>query len=333
MRVEAFSRGKIFARPQDNEDALVVLPGLGYAVIDGVSDRTGRLFGDVKGGRFAALLAQRALAAFLAQEDLSRAQGEARGLRLVAALNAALRAGYARLGIEAELAAAPQPRAGCAVCAVLHDGDDLLLVAVGDCGARVEGEFGRILVTDAKPLDRISTLLRVESWRRMEAKGASREACALAGEQAAGAGVASPPAGLGAAEAEAIAARVTALMAREHPGLPAGEVAAMVARGVSGQRAFANRPDLGLGYGVIDGFGTPDAFVTRRRFARAQARSLELFSDGYFDVPETAGLDAFEAAHEAVERVDFDKLGPFASMKGSAADRVTDDRSYLRVMF
>ena len=84
---------------------------------------------------------------------------------------------------------------------------------------------------------------------------------------------------------------------------------------------------------MIDGFGTPDAFIVTRRRALAQVRSLELFTDGYFDVPDAAGLDAFEAAHAEVERVDFDKLDRFASMKGSAEDRATDDRTYLRVMF
>ena len=107
----------------------------------------------------------------------------------------------------------------------------------------------------------------------------------------------------------------------------------MIGEGISGQRAFANRADLGLGYGVIDGFGTPDAFIIARRFPLAGLREVELFSDGYFHVPEESGLDAFEAAHAWVEQVDFDKLGRFASMKGSSADQATDDRSYLRAIF
>ena len=42
MRIEAFSEGKVFARPQDNEDAFLVLPGMGYAVVDGVTDYADR---------------------------------------------------------------------------------------------------------------------------------------------------------------------------------------------------------------------------------------------------------------------------------------------------
>lgn len=331
MRIEAFSRGKIHARPQDNEDALVILPGIGYAVIDGVSDRSGRLFGDVRGGRFAATLARAALARFLAEDDGGDARTRPR--RLVARLNAALREGYERLGLANALAEAPERRAGCAFFAALHEGDALVLVGVGDCGARVTGAFGRETIADAKPLDRISTLLRREAWRAVQAKGGARADCVAAGEAAAGAGLATPPPGLSGAEAAALAARVTALFNEEHPGVAADEVAAMTAQGVGGQRAFANRPERSLGYGVVDGSETPDAFVLTRRFPLAGLRSLELFSDGYFDIPEAAGLDAFEAGHAAVEAQDFDKLDRFASMKGSAPDRVTDDRSYLRVMF
>lgn len=333
MRIEAFSRGKIHARPGDNEDALVALPGRGYAVIDGVSDRSGRLFDGVKGGLFAARLAQGALARFLAEEDLRVKAGAARARRLVATLNAALRAGYARLGLEADLAAAPERRAGCAFLAILHEGEALTLVGVGDCGARVAGAYGRRTIFDAKPLDRITALLRREAWRALAAKGGSRAACARAGEQAAGMGLGAPPDGLTLAETAELAARVVALFARERPDLPTREVAAMTAQGISGQRAFANRADLGLGYGVIDGFGTPNAFCAMRRFPCAATVEIELFSDGYFGVPETAGLDAFEAAHRDVERVDFDKLERYASMKGSSEDRATDDRTYLRVTF
>jgi hypothetical protein len=331
MRIEAFSRGKIHGRQDDNEDALVVLPGLGYAVIDGVSDRSGRLFGDVRGGRFAARSARAALARFLADDDAS--DPDTRPVRLVSSLNAALRANYARLGLDLALADAPERRAGCAFFAALHASDSLTLVGVGDCGARIVGDSLRETLIDAKPLDRISTLLRREAWRAVEAKGGARAACAAAGEAAASAGLAAPPPGLTADETQALAARVTALFAREHPGLPADEVARMVMQGVAGQRAFANRPELGLGYGVVDGFGTPDGFIVSRRVPLAGLRSLELFTDGYFDIPETPGLDAFETAHAAVEAQDFDKLDRFASMKGSAADRATDDRSYLRVIF
>lgn len=41
MLLEAFSQGKKFGHPEANEDSFVAIPGAGYAVIDGVTDRNG----------------------------------------------------------------------------------------------------------------------------------------------------------------------------------------------------------------------------------------------------------------------------------------------------
>jgi hypothetical protein len=42
MWIEAFTQAKDPADPGANEDQFLVLPGLGYAVVDGVSDVEGR---------------------------------------------------------------------------------------------------------------------------------------------------------------------------------------------------------------------------------------------------------------------------------------------------
>jgi hypothetical protein len=36
-QLEAFTLGKIVGQPEANEDSLVIVPGRGYAVIDGVT--------------------------------------------------------------------------------------------------------------------------------------------------------------------------------------------------------------------------------------------------------------------------------------------------------
>ena len=43
MRIEAFSEGKYLDDPDANEDQFLILPGRGYAVIDGVTDISGRV--------------------------------------------------------------------------------------------------------------------------------------------------------------------------------------------------------------------------------------------------------------------------------------------------
>ena len=44
MQIEAFSEGKHPAAQELNEDALVIIPGRAYAVIDGATDRSGRRY-------------------------------------------------------------------------------------------------------------------------------------------------------------------------------------------------------------------------------------------------------------------------------------------------
>lgn len=333
MRVEAFSAGKQFARPQANEDAFLVLPGMGYAVVDGVTDRSGRMFGAQRGGRFASGLVIRALADGLAAEDLTTEGGEARLARLLTLIDAFLRAGYAAHERLEEARASADARAGATLALVYHDGDLLRMAAIGDSGVRVRHAGGETLHLDAKPLDRITSLIRRETWRRLEAAGdpvPTREAIATA---AVWRGLAAAPEGMTAEDAAAIAARVAALCAQEMPQIAAAEIDAMIAGGVSAQRRFANRDADGLAYGVIDGFGAPRRHLATRVWPRAEVTRVELFSDGYFDVAPGFGVDAWEARFREVEAIDPHKIGDFASMKGSGPDHWTDDRTYVGVDF
>ena len=61
MRIEAFSRGKDPADAGANEDQFLVLPGLGYAVIDGVSDIEGRRYDGRRAGLVASRVVQQAV--------------------------------------------------------------------------------------------------------------------------------------------------------------------------------------------------------------------------------------------------------------------------------
>lgn len=331
MRIEAFSEGKVFARPRDNEDAFLVLPGMGYAVVDGVTDRSGRLFGAQRGGRFAAQTVIRAVAETLAAEDLSVAGGEARVARLLAHVDARLVQGYAAHGRLDEARASADARAGATLALVFHDGDDVRMVAIGDSGVRVAGATGAFLHLDSKPLDRITALIRRETWRHLEGEGAPQDRRETIAMAAVARGLGAAPEGLAAHDAQAIAARVAAICAQEMPQIASGEIAQMIAGGVSAQRRFANREQGDLAYGVIDGFGVPARHIVTRAWPRAEVTRIELFSDGYFDAAPGFGVAAWEARFREVEAQDPHKIGEFASMKGTTAQSWTDDRTYLGV--
>ena len=71
MRFEAFSLGKKFGQPEANEDSFVVIPGAGYAVIDGVTDRTGTRYAGMLSGQFASRTVKRATERFLLEQQAS----------------------------------------------------------------------------------------------------------------------------------------------------------------------------------------------------------------------------------------------------------------------
>ena len=92
MRIETISEGKNLDDPEANEDQLLVLPGRGYAVIDGVTDITGRVYEGMRTGRLASRVVQQAAADFLTDPAESDRRPEA----LIERASAALRASYVR---------------------------------------------------------------------------------------------------------------------------------------------------------------------------------------------------------------------------------------------
>lgn len=334
MHIECFSLGKRFASPEENEDSVVVLPGRGYAVIDGVTDRSGRRFGAMRAGRFASGLVAAEVTRFLLAEDLSVPGGQDRVRRLVQALGEALQAGYAAHGLSERAATDAGARIGCTLALGYHDGPVLQLVAIGDSGIRLSGQtLGRIRHVEAKPLDRVTALIRRECWAHLGKLRADPLAQRKISDDAVWNGLREPPAGLSAEGCATVRAHVLRLCDEEMPTISRAEIERLIDSGISGQRAFANHPTSDLGYGVLDGFAIAERHVFTADYAAAEVATLELFSDGYFAEPEAFGMAAWEASFAEVERLDPDKIGPYASVKGSGPDGWTDDRTYLGVAF
>ncbi len=169
MRLEAFSLGKKFGHPEANEDSFVAIPGAGYAVIDGVTDRNGTRYAGMLSGQFASRTIKRATERFLVEQQAPRNRPRSawRGPRafidyLTAAMPRCLSSpracwrGWRRTG---------SVRAGCTVVAAIQIGDRLEVVAVGDSGIRINGSD---MLQVLKPLDDVTGLLRRETWRYFE---------------------------------------------------------------------------------------------------------------------------------------------------------------------
>lgn len=329
MQVEAFSAGKNPRAPEANEDRFVVLPGRAYAVIDGVTDRTGTFYGGKSSGRIAAELVQAALERLLADDAGAALEaGE-----LLDRLTGAIAAAYRRLGLVDAVGGEPNLRFGATLALFRHrDGADEL-VLVGDSGMRLNGT--RVLQVD-KALDDITAALRVEAWRRLARRcddpvvltrvtrqvvfhGAGQDGTRLEGL-------------IDRPELAEIAAAAVAGSVARFPQLPPATIVALVQGGiVNGQFVHQNDAESALGYSCLDGFAVPARHVTVERLAAGSVRELELFTDGYFSVAEGFGVAAWEQAADAVERVDPFRIAAHASVKGSLGEVRADDRTYVGV--
>lgn len=333
-QLEAFTLGKKFGHPETNEDSLVVMPNMGYAVIDGVTDRNGTRYGGMLSGQYASRTVQRAIEAFLLAQGLPdkpelQFQG---GEHFVDYLGKAIHAGYVAHGALAAVEADWKLRGGCTVMAAMLIGDRLEVVAVGDSGIRINGNDTLQVL---KPLDDVTAILRREAWHYFQALGHSDEECDRFSAAMTWQGTQNQTAGSVTAAPEVIATiEQRALDAcRTHlPQVPEHELLLLIQHGIAhGQGKFQNVTEPVLGYGGIDGFAIPSRFVETRSYALAEIDTIELFSDGYFKPGSEFGVASWEAAFAEVEAEDVHKIGRYMSTKGTTATQLTDDRSYLGV--
>lgn len=333
-QLEAFTLGKKIGHTEANEDSLVIMPNLGYAVIDGVTDRNGTRYGGMLSGQFASRAVKRAVEEFvLAQGQPDRPDLQFQGgEHFVDYLGKAIYAGYVADNAVAAVEVDWKLRGGCTVMATLIIGDRLEVVAVGDSGLRINGTD---LLQVLKPLDDVTAILRREAWQFFAARGATLEECDRLSAALTWQGTENQTAGAPTADPETIAAIEGAALSacRLHlPSVPEHELLLLLQHGIAhGQGHFQNVTDPVLGYGGIDGFPVPARYVETRSYALADVETIELFSDGYFKLGAQFGIASWEVAFAEVEAEDVHKIGRYMSTKGTTASQLTDDRSYLGV--
>ena len=327
MRIEAFTQAKVPADPGSNEDQLLILPGRGYAVIDGVTDRTGHRYEGLLAGQLAGCRVQQAVATFL----LDPAEAEVDPARLVAQVSGAIRAAYQRHGILEIAREQPPRRFGATLALAAERGDGWRFVLVGDSGLRLNCAE---LWLNENELDLITASLRQEAYRMVAAAGGDPADRARVGRACAFHGAARlypemrpwlDEAGLASLRARCIAA------CRERfPTVPEADIERLVEGGVmNGQGQFQNNTASLLSYAVLDGFEVPLELVRVIDRERAGVRSIELFTDGYFEPAAAPSVEAWEASFREVEQIDPEKIGHYPGVKGSSSGRYADDRTVI----
>ena len=313
MKIETFTEGKDLDAPEANEDQLLVLPGRGYAVIDGCTDITGQLHDGRRAGWLASQIAQQSVAGFLLDPD----ERELLPARLVRRVSAAIRAAYVRLGIEEVADANPARRFGATLALAADLGDRFRFVLIGDSGLRINGTEVIVNPTD---LDWVTANLRVQAYRLVAEAGGGPADRAQVGRACAfdGASKLSPDMRpwLDEAARRLLYERSLAACRARFPAVPEADIRLLLDSGIRAQTHFQNNTTSPLSYGVLDGFEIPLSLVQVLDRPRAAIDTIELFTDGYFEPGAAPALDAWEAAFAEVERVDPEKIGRYPSVKG-----------------
>ena len=331
MRIEAFSEGKNLDDPDANEDQLLILPGRGYAVIDGVTDRTGHRYDGMLAGRMAGLVVRDATAAFL----LDPANRDLDPVKLVAHVSAAIQAAYARFEIAEIARTQPERRFGATLALAAECGEVLRVVLVGDSGVRFDGKE---TIRVDPGLDLVTAGIRLAAWKFLEAAGAGHATRVAVSRACVFHGLAElrpeMRPWLDAAALAALRAGYLAEAAERFPEVPAADVETLIDGGIiRGQGRFQNKTASPLGYCVLDGFAVPMSLVRVFDRPKAGLRTIELFTDGYFASGSEPGIDAWETAFAQIERVDPDKLNAYPSVKGTIGRVRADDRTVVIVTF
>lgn len=331
MRIEAFSEGKNLDDLAANEDRFLLLPGLGHAVIDGVTDRTGHLYDGMLAGRLASLVVRDATAGFL----LDPAERQCDPARLVAHVTRAIQAAYARFGIAHEAETQPARRFGATLALAAELGDQVRVILVGDSGARFNGEE---TVSVDPGLDFVTAGIRVAAWHLLEGAGADHAERVRVSRACVFNGLARLHPDMRPWFDERSLARLRetylAEAAERFAHVPEADIVALVDGGIiKGQGRFQNNTNSPLSYAVLDGFPVPMALARVIDRPRAEIETLELFTDGYFAPGTEPTVESWEAAFAEVEHTDPDKLEAFPSVKGTIGRIRADDRTVVILRF
>jgi len=119
-------------------------------------------------------------------------------------------------------------------------------------------------------------------------------------------------------------------ISKAFPDLDANDVREVLARGLRTQKAYENI-DTPLGFPVVNGNEIQPAHIVQFDLPRETVRTIELFTDGYFDLPNESELSSWESRFREIEEADPYKVGLFQSTKGSGDRQLADDRTVVIV--
>jgi hypothetical protein len=313
MRIELVSQSKYRSGSKVGDDVPLIVPGQVYGVFDGATDPRGTMVEGIGAGRLAALTVARDMADLASKPEIRRLPGE----EIVRRLSDGLirRTGPLDLPVP--------PSTTLAVA--LDCGEVWRFVLLGDSSIRLNG---REILRREKLIDKVSTAARVAVFNLLHERlddldlveKSTRRAIFLGLDLAVKEGV------MDRSSADGAVARAIAETGLQNS---AAAVAAFLGGGLQTQFRFGNATGSPLCFDTLNGTTPKLGHIIDVERPKSDIFSIEIFSDGYPDLPRDMTAAAWETSFHEAERVDFHKTGPFATVKGSTSDEFFDDRTVL----
>jgi len=325
---EAFTQAKDRQNPDNNEDRLIVVPDRLYAVVDGATDKSGQTHDGLTGGQIAGRVLEKVL------RDIARDLGTAEPLSLATLLEritGALARRYRALGLSAAMRQNPWARFSAQATIVIRRKGTYRFIVIGDTGLRINRTEA---FCGPKAGDVICGHLRAVVHRHLSTSGASTKATNEIARQytveGLGAVLPAKPGGIGLLDLEEFRRTVRTRCLNQLSGQTAKDIDTVLNFGLKGLYRFQNQPGP-LGFPCFDGTRIPLDMVVEFERSVDAVTSIELFSDGYADLPQRANVADWEAAYWKLERDDPQRVESHPDTKGSTPEKFADDRTVLIV--
>ncbi len=317
MILDHFSMSKNPKMPDKIEDGFVVVPDYCYAVIDGVSDKTGLRFGNKTSGQMATHIIACVINKLpeLVGDELIGAD------RLLSLIDAE----FNRVAEELKT-----DTLGAAQLVLVQErADNFQFIIIGDAGLRINGT--EIFRTN-HVIDEICAYGRRAIWLYLEEHAVP---VTQRNDIARGYTVNGMDTVLELGTKWIVDATLTVLLQQATndistvmPNISEQLISQTLRSGLLIQPRYVNRIH-DLGYPSINGSAIPRELVVQFDRKRDAINTIELFSDGYFSCPRGTTVQDWEDEFQKTEATDPNKIGQHLSTKGSGDKVFSDDRTVV----
>jgi len=312
MLIESFSHPRRRDWAQQSEDTVLIMPGV-VGIFDGATDPLGRMIGDVSLGR----LASETVAAECGRLFANGANFDLPAADLMQQLSDSLRKKTAALDYQEQPATT--------LVLVLFNGETFRFIVNGDSGIRINCTQ---VLRHRKQIDDVAATARIKLFGIQSERCDNADEIEIKTRRAIFLGLSKSLAD-GQIRQSDVEQVIAATHAESGAFAPKQEIEDFLLGGIQTQHLFTNRDDCALGYSGLNGSAPLMRDVIDLTLPAREVHTIELFSDGYFQLPQIPTIQGWEAAHDEVEQLDFHKVDAFANVKGSTSTEFADDRSVV----